>query len=56
LFAFSLYLHSTAITKLAPQINRQGYTSGAICKKKEAAPPLTVSLLAAAGCLSLAMR
>jgi hypothetical protein len=45
----------TASTKLAPQENRQGYINGADCFYFIGAPPLTVSLLAASGCLSDAM-
>jgi hypothetical protein len=42
----------TAGTKLASQENSQGHVNGAAQCPSPYAPPLTVSLLAAAGCLS----
>jgi len=48
-------LHSTAITKLAPPFNRQGYMNSAILFVFKGALSLTVQRLTAAGCLSNAM-
>jgi len=51
-----LNIHCTTVTKLAPQQNRQGYTSGPFDPLFSGGPALTILLLAAFGCLRIAME
>jgi hypothetical protein len=51
-----LNIHCTTVTKLAPQQNRQGYTSGPFDPLFSGGPALTILMLAAFGCLRIAME